>query len=144
MRPIHASSAPVLRAGSPPGVCSRRLHGCPRAQVLVCPEKSRPEENKEKALLAYTHAVDIWAMGILAFECLSGKPPFERQSRTETYEYIMYRRQQCPTYFTQEAVEFIHHALSKVRKTGPCARPGWHAGVTPRAVLLRPPRSARR
>ena len=83
--------------------------------MLVCPEKSRPEENKDKALLTYTHAVDIWAMGILAFECLSGKPPFERQSRTETYEYIMYRRQQCPTYFSQEAVDFVHHALSKAR-----------------------------
>lgn len=79
----------------------------------MCPEKSRPQENKDQALLTYTHAVDVWAIGILAFECLCGKPPFERASRTETYEYIMYRRQQCPTYFTQHSVDFIHRALSK-------------------------------
>ena len=99
-------------------------------QVLVCPEKSRPQENKDQALLTYTHAVDVWAIGILAFECLCGKPPFERASRTETYEYIMYRRQQCPNYFTQHSVDFIHRALSKV-----CAsRSRWMcSGQLPRA-----------
>lgn len=83
--------------------------------MLTCPEKSRPEENKDKSIFIYTQVVDAWAMGILAFECLSGKPPFERASRTETYEHIMYRKHACPSYFTKESSDFILKALNKVK-----------------------------
>ncbi|KAK9789936.1 hypothetical protein WJX73_001902 [Symbiochloris irregularis] len=83
-------------------------------EVLTCPEKNRPEENKDKAIFVYTQLVDAWAMGILAFECLSGRPPFERSTRTETYEHIMYRKHSCPTYFSKDSVDFIARALSKV------------------------------
>ena len=85
-----------------------------RLQVLTCPEKSRPEENKDKAIFGYTCSVDAWAMGVLAFECLAGKPPFERATRTETYEHIMYKKHTCPSYFTKESADFILRALSKV------------------------------
>jgi serine/threonine protein kinase len=47
-------------------------------EVLICPDKRRPEENKDKELLAYTPQVDAWAVGILAYEILVGYPPFEQ------------------------------------------------------------------
>jgi hypothetical protein len=41
---------------------------CCAWQVLVCPDKTRPEENKERALLGYGAAVDCWCGG-RPFQC---------------------------------------------------------------------------
>ncbi len=83
-------------------------------QVLLCPEKSRPQENKDKVLLGYTAMVDAWAMGILAYELLVGKPPFEKQSRAATYEHIMYRKPEFPVTMSADAKDFVFLALTKV------------------------------
>ncbi|KAK9815326.1 hypothetical protein WJX72_001838 [[Myrmecia] bisecta] len=88
-------------------------------EVLVCPEKSRPEENKEKMLLGYNAMVDAWAMGILAFELIVGHPPFEKDSRSATYEHIMYRKAQFPAWMTDEAKDFISLALTKAARKRP-------------------------
>ena len=84
------------------------------AQVVMCPEKSHPQENKEKALLGYTQAVDAWALGVLAYELIVGHPPFERETRTDTYEQIMYRRPHYPTALSEAPRSFISAALTKV------------------------------
>lgn len=42
------------------------------SQVLNCPYKNKPEENKEKAHLHYGGMVDSWAVGVLAYELLVG------------------------------------------------------------------------
>lgn len=86
-------------------------------QVLLCPEKSRPQENKDKVLLGYTAMVDAWAMGILAYELIVGKPPFEKQSRAATYEHIMYRKPEFPFTMSADAKDFVFSALTKVRPT---------------------------
>lgn len=83
-------------------------------QVLLCPEKSRPQENKEKVLLGYTAMVDAWAMGILAYELIVGRPPFEKQSRAATYEHIMYRKPEFPANMSSDAKDFVFCALTKV------------------------------
>ena len=83
-------------------------------QVVMCPEKSHPQENKEKALLGYTQAVDAWALGVLAYELLVGHPPFERETRTDTYEQIMYRRPHYPSALSEGSRSFIAAALTKV------------------------------
>jgi hypothetical protein len=41
-------------------------------QVLNCPYKNKPEENKEKVHLHYGGTVDSWAVGVLAYELLVG------------------------------------------------------------------------
>ena len=84
------------------------------AQVVMCPEKSLPQENKEKALLGYTQAVDAWALGVLAYELIVGHPPFERETRTDTYEQIMYRRPHYPATLPEAPRSFISAALTKV------------------------------
>lgn len=83
-------------------------------QVLLCPEKSRPQENKDKVLLGYTYMVDAWAMGILAYELIVGRPPFEKQSRAATYEHIMYRKPDFPATMSPHAKDFVFSALTKV------------------------------
>lgn len=83
-------------------------------QVLVCPEKSRPEENKEQKVLEYTAAVDAWAIGIVCFELLVGHPPFEKKSQAQTYEHIMYRAPEMPSCLSVGAKQFITSALVKV------------------------------
>lgn len=103
----------------------------PPLQVLVCPEKSHPRENKDKVLLGYTNMVDAWAMGILAFELIVGHPPFEKESRAATYEHIMYRKPSFPAWMTDEARDFITTALTKVgqgvaqRAGDGCVAGGW-------------------
>lgn len=83
--------------------------------MLCCPEKSRPSENKEKELLGYGSACDVWAMGVLAVELVAGRPPFERESRADTYECIMYRSPDLGALPLSEAARsFVSSALTKV------------------------------
>lgn len=37
-------------------------------EVLDCPFKNKPEENKEKTHLHYDLTVDTWAVGVLTYE----------------------------------------------------------------------------
>ncbi|KAL3131330.1 hypothetical protein ABBQ38_000618 [Trebouxia sp. C0009 RCD-2024] len=88
-------------------------------EVLLCPDKSRPQENKDKVLLGYTALVDAWAMGILAYELVVGRPPFEKQSRAATYEHIMYRRPEFPANMSPDAKDFVFSALTKAARKRP-------------------------
>ncbi|KAG2449329.1 hypothetical protein HYH02_005484 [Chlamydomonas schloesseri] len=44
-------------------------------EVVRCPLKHRPEDNKNDPRLAYGTACDIWAVGVLAYELLVGFTP---------------------------------------------------------------------
>lgn len=65
-------------------------------------------------MLEYTAAVDAWAVGIVAFELLVGHPPFEKESKQETYEHIMYRAPVLPNTMSEQAKSFIVSSLVKV------------------------------
>eukprot|EP00798_Chlamydomonas_sp_ICE-L_P024939 gene24939-10593_t len=49
--------------------------------VLKCPNKSSPEENKQQEDLAYTCSVDVWSTAAMAYELLTGMPPFGHEDR---------------------------------------------------------------
>lgn len=59
-------------------------------------------------------SVDTWAIGILGYELIVGHPPFERDTRSDTYEQIMYRRPNYPGWISEESRMFISAALTKV------------------------------
>ncbi|KAG2422617.1 hypothetical protein HXX76_010398 [Chlamydomonas incerta] len=82
-------------------------------EVLECPFKSRPIDNKDNERLHYTAAVDSWAVGVLAYELLVGRPPFEAPEREGVEECI---RKQVPRYpfgLSELARSFIATALQK-------------------------------
>lgn len=54
-------------------------------QVLRCPDKHAPEDNKDRADLQYDAGVDAWAMGVLAYELVVGRPPFGMVRREGVY-----------------------------------------------------------
>ena len=58
-------------------------------EVLRCPTKDRPQDNKERLDLSYGVGVDIWSTGILAYELVNGVPPFTRHERELTERLIL-------------------------------------------------------
>lgn len=46
-------------------------------EVLRCPLKDLPDENKEDARFHYNSSVDAWAVGALTYELIVGFPPFQ-------------------------------------------------------------------
>ncbi|KAJ6218104.1 hypothetical protein RDWZM_009261 [Blomia tropicalis] len=61
----------------------------------------------------YDHKVDIWCLGILAYEFLVGKPPFETKSTPETYRRIVMLDYQFPNHISTGAKNFIQRLLVK-------------------------------
>lgn len=87
--------------------------------MLRSPEKRLPEEYKDRMDLAYTTAVDVWAIGVLAHELLTGSAPFARKSRLETFDNILRGELAVPESVPSKAADFIRAALCKVRGPGP-------------------------
>jgi len=82
-------------------------------EVLVCPDKTSPRQNKNRADLAYTTQVDVWAVGVLTYELLVGTAPFEKSTRPATYENIMGGEPEFPACMSKAARSFIKAALCK-------------------------------
>jgi serine/threonine protein kinase len=55
------------------------------------------------------------AQGVLAYELIVGRPPFEKETRAATYECIMYRKPPYPSWLSDSARSFIDTALHKAR-----------------------------
>ena len=58
--------------------------------------------------------VDVWAIGVLSFELLTGYAPFEKDSRLEMYENIMHKEPEFPLNLSHEAIRFMKSTLDKV------------------------------
>ena len=61
----------------------------------------------------YGKAVDIWAIGILAFELVTGRPPFEHQSFAETQQQIVACQIEFPPHVSELARDFICSILKQ-------------------------------
>jgi len=57
--------------------------------------------------------VDLWSIGVLCYEFLVGKPPFETESHEETYKLISSVKYSFPSYVTEGARDLISKLLQK-------------------------------
>ncbi|GAX76143.1 hypothetical protein CEUSTIGMA_g3587.t1 [Chlamydomonas eustigma] len=82
-------------------------------EVLDCPFKNKPEENKEREDLYYSLTVDSWAMGVLTYELLVGFPPFNEKQRAAIEEKIRSDQPRFPSSMSEGARTFVLLALQK-------------------------------
>jgi serine/threonine protein kinase len=78
---LAAQHLPIRPAHSPPA----RLNPHPcrlgtidyiAPEILDCPTKKSPLENKDNPAIGYSNKVDCWSVGVLAYELCCGCPPF--------------------------------------------------------------------
>ncbi|CAG9840511.1 unnamed protein product [Diabrotica balteata] len=59
----------------------------------------------------HNEKVDLWSLGVLCYEFLTGRPPFESQSYDETYRRISRAQFIVPSYVSVEAADLIKKLL---------------------------------
>lgn len=60
----------------------------------------------------YDSHTDNWSIGILTYEFLTGRPPFEKRSKIDTLNSIVSGEELLlPEYLTEESRDFISHLL---------------------------------
>ncbi|CAK0786186.1 hypothetical protein CVIRNUC_009399 [Coccomyxa viridis] len=85
------------------------------------PKLSRAEL-KAHSIRPYDEKVDVWAAGILAYECVVGKPPFEVNDEVQTATLIMYsNKMYFPTRHSPEWKDFVRACLEKKPHMRPTA-----------------------
>lgn len=57
--------------------------------------------------------VDHWALGVLTYEFLVGKPPFEAQSNQDTYKRIVSIDLRFPPHVSSQARDLVARLLRK-------------------------------
>ncbi len=48
--------------------------------------KAHPQDHKSNPQKWYTNKVDCWSIGVLAYELLTGRTPFEAVSKDQTLD----------------------------------------------------------
>lgn len=82
-------------------------------EVIVCPDKHYPGDNKHRLDLTYNESVDAWAMGVLAFELIVGRSPFGMSDRESTIHAITHSQPSFPSWTSKGSQSFICMALDK-------------------------------
>jgi serine/threonine protein kinase len=72
--------------------------------------------------LGHGNSVDIWAVGIMAFELIKGLPPFHAKSYEATLENIKRMKYKLDSDFSFKAKDFITRILKKNHQQRPSAK----------------------
>ncbi|GIL69430.1 hypothetical protein Vretimale_13537 [Volvox reticuliferus] len=82
-------------------------------EVLRCPPKNLPQENKNNPYLHYNNSVDAWAVGVFAYELIVGFPPFAGETQLDSVDRIMHSVPEFPGKVSEFAKDFICQCLRK-------------------------------
>eukprot|EP01023_Acetabularia_acetabulum_P037280 TRINITY_DN35322_c0_g1_i2.p1 TRINITY_DN35322_c0_g1~~TRINITY_DN35322_c0_g1_i2.p1 ORF type:complete len:372 (+),score=32.06 TRINITY_DN35322_c0_g1_i2:78-1118(+) len=83
-------------------------------ETFCMPKKQFPMDFKQGiATITYNQKVDCWAVGVLAYELLTGRPPFEQQTMQMTITSILNDVQLYSSKMSHSAQHFIDKALQK-------------------------------
>ena len=108
-------------------------------EVVICPDKCLPSDNKEKTHLHYTHLVDSWAVGVLGYELTVGRAPFDAGHKKGTIEQILHGQPKFPNWLSEPARHFIQWCLTKDPSKRPTIQQlATHPWITSYAQALRP------
>ncbi|KAI8471070.1 MAG: kinase-like domain-containing protein [Monoraphidium minutum] len=108
-------------------------------EVVVCPDKCLPSDNKEKTHLHYTRLVDAWAVGVLAYELTVGRAPFDAGNKRATIDRILNGAPAYPSWLSEQARHFISWSLTKDVATRPDIHElAYHPWITGHAAKARP------
>ena len=106
-------------------------------EVVRCPEKCGPLDNKDRPDLEYGPSVDVWALGVLAYELVVGRPPFEAESRGDTCDLIARAAPRFPSSASPGLKAYVLASCAKQAAKRPCAAGlrghPWVAGAAARA-----------
>ena len=61
----------------------------------------------------YAENIDVWSLGVLTYEFLTGNPPFEAKGHSETYRRIAKVDLHFPAHVSAEARDLISKLLVK-------------------------------
>lgn len=61
----------------------------------------------------HDYSVDVWLLGILCYEFLVGRPPFEEVDKNATYKRIAKVDLHIPSFVEADAADLIHRLLQK-------------------------------
>jgi aurora kinase len=104
-------------------------------EVLCCPPKVNPSDNKSIRQLQYNSSVDSWAVGVLAYELLVGFPPFASNSANDSVTKIMSNQVVYPKRMGDAAKSFIDEALSSYPGDRPTALEMLHSSWVKHSLI---------
>lgn len=61
----------------------------------------------------YDHTVDIWAIGVLAYELCTGETPFYEKRKEDTMNKIIFSSFEFPSYLSDEFKSFVKAIIQK-------------------------------
>jgi len=84
-----------------------------RDESNFLPAADAAEGEQASPVPPYTLKVDVWAVGVITYELLVGRPPFEVSSQKQTAMLIVWGSPSFPEHLSAEARDFISLALRK-------------------------------
>lgn len=93
------------------------------------------EQLSVRNIVPYSSKVDVWATGVLAFELVTGRPPFEVDNESETVKLILTSDDvKYPSWFSTEWASFVRCALLLRQASGsPRIESRFYGMVEPRS-----------